>query len=61
MLQFIYDVWSSVKRKGSIKVSESLVLRHMWNSQLRKDNKDIKWELSPRLLAEPWRLREPAV
>ena len=43
MLQSIYNVWSSVKRKGSIKVSESLILGHMWNSQLRKkDNKNIK-------------------
>ena len=43
MLQSIYNVWSSVKCKGSIKVSESLILWHMWNSQLwKKDNKDIK-------------------
>jgi len=32
MLQSIYDVCSSVKRKGSIEVSESLILGHMWNS-----------------------------
>ena len=43
MLQSIYDVWSSVKCKRSTEVSESLILGHMWNSQLwKKDNKDIK-------------------
>jgi len=29
MLQYIYDVWSLVKRKGSIEVSESLNLGHV--------------------------------
>jgi len=43
MLHSIYDICSSVKHKGTIEVSENLILGHMWNSQLRKkDNKEIK-------------------
>ena len=43
MLHSIYDICSSVKHKGTIEVSENLILVHTWNSQLRKkDNKAIK-------------------
>jgi len=46
MLHYICDVCSSVKHKGTIEVSENLILGHMWNSQLRKKhNKDIKYAL----------------
>ena len=42
MLHSIYDICSSVKHKGTIEVSENLILGHMWNSQLRKKDKEIK-------------------
>ena len=46
MLHSMCDVCSSVKHKGTIEVSENLILGHMWNSQLRKKhNKDIKYAL----------------